>query len=187
MQHYNENAFSAIELLAVTACIGILVAAAIPAWQQNRASQRLIQAAELTVTDLRSTRRLALLFNQRYYLHFDTAAQHHGNDDTWCYVMSTAADCHCFGRNSPPTCQAMPDRRRHWLASTALPGIKLNEARFANHNYAVFNPVRGTASFGHLRFVDDYNHALIINVSLPGRIRICRPASSVAVGHYPLC
>ena len=187
MQHNNENAFSAIELLAVTVCLGLLVAAGIPAWQQTHSAQRLIQATELLADDLRNGRRLTLLHDTPYYLHFDTATLHNVNGADWCYVMATAANCHCLGVAGPPDCQAMPDRRRHWQQAADFPDIHLSEAVFGSHNYVVFNPVRGTASFGHLRLEDEYNRALIINVSLLGRIRICRPAAATAIGHYPQC
>ena len=187
MQHNNEKAFSAIELLAVTACMALLVAAGIPAWQQIHSAQRLIQATEFFATDLRSTRRLTLLHDTPYYLHFDTATLHNVDGEDWCYVMASDADCHCFDVAGPPACQAMPDRQRHWQQSADFPGIHLSEAVFGSHNYVVFNPVRGTASFGHLRLEDEYNRVLIINVSLLGRIRICRPAAATAIGRYPLC
>jgi len=187
MQQIKQKAFSAIELLAVTACIGLLMAAAIPAWQQIRSSQQLIQVTELFAADLRNTRRLTLLDDTPYYLHFDTTALHDSAADDWCYVMATDSDCHCLGVAGPPACQAMTDRQRHWQQAAAFPGIHLSEAIFGSHHYIVFNPVRGTASFGHLRLEDDYHHVLIINVSLLGRIRICRPTEAAAIGRYPLC
>ena len=187
MQHTNAKAFSAIELLTVTACIGLLVAAGLPAWQQSRATRQLIQATELFAGDLRNTRRLTLLHDRSFYLHFDTAALHSIDGDDWCYVMATDTNCHCLGISVPPACQALPDRQRHWQQAADFPGIHLSEAVFGSHNYIVFNPVRGTASFGHLRLEDEYNHVLIINVSLLGRIRICRPAAALVIGHYPPC
>jgi len=187
MQHKHQKAFSAVELLAVTACIGLLVAAGIPAWQHHRTAQQLIQASEYIADDLRSARRLTLLHDTPYYLHFDTAALHHVDGHDWCSVMATDSDCHCLGAAAVPTCQAMPDRRRHGQQASDFPGIRLREAVFGSHNYVVFNPVRGTASFGHLRLEDEYNHVLIINVSLLGRIRICRPVAAATIGRYPRC
>jgi Tfp pilus assembly protein FimT len=187
MQRNNENAYSAIELIMALACLGLLMAAALPAWQRFRSEQRLIGTAETFVRDLRSARSLTLLHNTPYHLHFDTAALHGETGDDWCYVMATGPGCHCLDSVAPPTCLALPDRRRHWQRAPAFPGIHLREAVFGSSNDVHFNPVRGTANFGHLRLEDDYNRALIINVSLLGRIRICHPPASASAGGYPVC
>jgi type IV fimbrial biogenesis protein FimT len=187
MQYNSENAYSAIELIMAVACIGLLTAAALPAWQHLHSEQRLIEATETFVRDLRSARSLTLLHNRRYYLHYDTAAQHNSNGDDWCYTLASEPDCHCLNSAVAPACLALPDRHRHWQRSATFAGIHLSEVVFGGDNNVSFNPVRGTASFGHLRLADEYNRALIINVSLLGRIRVCHPAGSAATGSYPAC
>lgn len=182
-----QNAFTAIEVLIALTFIALLSAVAIPAWQQHLAAQRLLQTTEHLVQDLRSARTLALTNNTAYFIHFDTAANHINATADWCSVMSAGPGCHCLGENSLPACAVTPDRRLHWQQASDFPGISLTEAVFGSHNEIRFNPVRGTASFGHIDLQDDYNHQLKITISMVGRIRICSPPDAILLPPYPSC
>jgi len=187
MPTINNNAFSAIELLIGLTCIALLIAIAIPAWQQMVSAQRLIQTTETLAQDLRSARRLSLLNNTPFYIHFDNTLNHNPVANDWCYVLSTVSDCHCLNATTPPPCMIMPDHLQHWQKSSDYPGIMMTEVVFGNHHSIRFNPVRGTASFGHIRLENSHNRALLIYVSLIGRIRICSPVDVALTASYPSC
>jgi len=190
VQQDTDRAFSYIELLVVITCLAVLVTAAIPSWLRNQSGNHLIMAAETMAQDLRSARNLSLSHNSAYYLHYDNQQVHSGStaEDGWCYSLAPEAGCHCLEAASPAvSCLPGNDRARKVIYSDEYPGIYLTEARFGSQHSTRFDPVRGTARFGHLSLVDDFERRLQINISLVGRVRICRPVASLSVGPYPVC
>jgi len=169
----------------------VLMTAAIPAWLSNQSGNRLILAAETMAQDLRSARSLTLSRNTAYYLHYDNHQVHSTpvSEDDWCYILAAGVDCHCLEAASQATssCQPGNDRITKAVRSADYPAVHLIEARFGSRHSTRFDPVRGTARFGHLSLEDDFGRRLQINISLIGRIRICRPQGSPSVGPYPLC
>ena len=190
MQRNTDSAFSYIELLAVIACMAVLITVAIPAWLSNQSGNRLILAAETMAQDLRSARSLTLSRNTAYYLHYDNHQLHSASvsEDDWCYILAAGDDCHCLEAAAPAAiCQPGNDRATKAVRSADYPAVHLIEARFGSRHSTRFDPVRGTARFGHLSLEDDFGRRLRINISLIGRIRICRPRGSPSVGPYPVC
>ena len=190
MQQNRDRAFSYIELLVVVACMTILLTAAIPAWLRNQSGNHLILAAETMAQDLRSARSLTLSRNTPYYLHYDNHQVHTAATaaEDWCYILSAEDGCHCLDAASLTAgCVPQNDRTAKTVHSGDYPGVHLIEARFGNQHSTWFNPVRGTARFGHLSLGDDFERRLQINISMIGRIRICRPHGLSSLGPYPLC
>jgi type IV fimbrial biogenesis protein FimT len=176
-----QNAFSYIEIILTIACLSLLVAAVIPDWQQYRSANRLLQAAETLAQDLRSARSLALIHNTPYFIYYDNA------DESWCYLLTTHSDCHCLAPSPEPACLPGVATITPPVSADDFPGIYLTEALFGTQALASFEPIRGTARFGHLLLEDNYRHRLQINVSRLGRIRICHPQDSIRTGSYPAC
>lgn len=185
------TAFSLIELVVTLATLSILATLAIPAWQQHQSRQRLFQAAENLAQDLRSARSLSLKHNTPYFIHYDNTVTDNKTEGKagpasittthWCYTLSTRADCHCDADKAEPDCPLT------MVTGHDYPGIHLNEALFGHQHYTRFDPVRGTALFGHLLIEDNFQRRLQINVSLLGRIRICRPSGDLSHSGFPRC
>jgi len=185
-----QTAFSYIELMLVITCLSLLAAATIPAWQQQQSGNHLLQAAETLAQDLRNARSLALIHNTPYFVHYDNASNHNSayssadSGTAWCYQLATHADCHCLEPSPEPDCQSTTYPT---VNAEEFPGIYLSEALFGTQHYTRFEPVRGTARFGHLKLDDNFQRSLKINISMLGRIRICHPPGTIATGPYPSC
>jgi len=190
VQRNRDRAFSYIELLASIASLAIILAASLPGWQQNLSGHRLARAAEDLAQDLRSARNLSLTHNKVYFVHYDNSTHHGGSGldaASWCTLRSTQTNCHCLAPNPAAACLEPAGNDIQRVDSHDHPGIHLVEARFGGQNYTRFDPARGTARFGRLRLQDDFQRSLQINVSLLGRVRICRPAGTISTGSYAAC
>lgn len=143
------RAFTAPELLIVTAVIGILVSVAVPTFVQPLERQRIINAAEIILHDLRWARSEAIKRNTVFTVVFTD-----GGAGVWRYTTT-------------PTVRTIDSAdNKNFL------GVAMTPSTTFTADTVSFNPVRGTANAGRVN-LSSTNYAMEIRVSVLGRIRIC--------------
>ena len=167
MNKQKSLGFTLIELMIVIAIIGIIASMAMPSFQDTIERNRLKEAAESLKSDLMFARTEAI--KQSTNLNVSIAI----NGSSWCYGIdddNTSCDCSTSGDCAIKTTDG-----------SQFQGTSLD----ANDN-TVFDSRRGTATaIGSTLSTDNYAARLI--VSSGGRIRICSPDSSKAIGGYDAC
>lgn len=172
-----QHGVTLIELLVVIGIAAILMALAVPSFQNFLNRQRLEGTASEMVTDIQYARSEAVARNVRLRISFGTDAN--GS----CYLVHTggAGDCTC---SSHGTVQCS-DTNALTFKSIGLPaarGVHLQ----ANVSSMVFDPVRGTATpAGSINFSDNDGKTIRHIVNIMGRTRTCSPHS--AVSGYKAC
>lgn len=156
-----------IELLMVLAVAAILVAAAVPAYLDLIARQRLKSAADTLYGHLQQARLLAVKENRPVTVTFQDSVQ--GGD--WCYGLSGTGPCRC-------------------ASGGGCPGITIHAGDFRGvelqNNFSrgqlTFTPLLGAGKAGTIVFSRGESSIRVI-VSTLGRVRMC----AVLVAGYPAC
>ncbi len=161
-----------IELLMVLTVAAILAAAAVPAFLDLVAKQRLKGAAETLYGHLQHARLMAIKENMPITVTFQDSVQR----DDWCYGLSDTGPCRCeTGSNcyldggSGPT-----------IGPKDFRGIDLR-SNF-HRDQVTFKPLLGAGNAGTVALSRGSQSILII-VSTLGRVRMC----SDHISGYPPC
>lgn len=88
--------FSLLELAAVMAITGILLAAAVPSYSHFIQRQQLRLAGDTLLQDLRRARQLSINAPASIFVTFHAGKQ-------WCWGISRALPCDCSGTVTPTT------------------------------------------------------------------------------------
>ncbi|MBI5450616.1 MAG: GspH/FimT family pseudopilin [Gammaproteobacteria bacterium] len=172
------------ELLLVLIVLAVLTLAGGEAYGRLVGRQRLAAAAQDITRTLQFTRSEALRRNQALHVSFRP-----GDTGPWCYGIGELPDCDCSAGALSNRCQLQRHGTVEMMTGQAAdyPGIAMPQARFGTQRYTTFAPLRATAGFGTVVLKNQYADSLQVRVSLPGRVRICNPASTSLFNGYPLC
>lgn len=175
----HNGGFTVIEMLVTMMIVAVLLALAVPMFQDFMDRGRLVSAADSLVADLQLARTEAIRNNQNVMVSFQS-----GNG--WCYgliVSGTACNCSVTGAASAGYCSLKR------VASTDFNSVTIPNASaitFAS-NQTGFDPVRGTAlNAGEVTLESTGGRQAKVSLALLGRVGLCAPASS-NITSYPTC
>lgn len=143
-----EQGLTLIEIMVVIAIIAIAAAIAVPSYNDTVDRQRLTQALETTLSDIRWAKSESVKRSLEVSVTFSTGAN-------WSYTIMDA--------NSTLLKTA---------SNADFSTISLNSTGFASNTLA-FNPARGTANAGNVELTSARGHTGKVTVSSLGRSRIC--------------
>lgn len=181
--------FTLIEVMIVVVIAAILLALAIPAFQDTIDRNRLKSVAETILSDLELMKLESVKRSQSVFLSIR-------NDDAavgdWCYGMRNSASCDC----KSTTCTI--DGISKIVSYNDFKGVKITAPATTSptpHDLWV-EQVRGTIDWTsrapttydyRIRMTSARGKELDIEVSTLGRFRICSPSGSSNVFGYPTC
>ena len=159
--------FTLTELMIAVAIAGILASLAVPSFSRMIERNKLKEATESLKADLMFARTEAIKRSTNLNVSLAT------NGGSWCYGIdddNTACDC-----STPGDC-----------AIKTVDGSQFEGTTLDADDDTVFNFRRGTATaIGSTLGTSHYSTRL--RVSNTGRIRVCSPDSSKAIGAYDAC
>jgi len=159
--------FTLTELMVTIAIVGIIASMAVPSFQDMIERNRLKEAAESLKSDLMFARTEAI--KQSTNLNVSIAI----NGSSWCYGIDED--------NSSCNCSTAGDCAIKTVDGSQFQGVTLDA-----DDDTVFDFRRGTATaIGSTLSTSHYAARLIVSNS--GRIRICSPDSTKAIGGYDGC
>lgn len=160
--------------MIVVTIIGILVAIAIPSFQDSIERNSLKQAIEGLKSDMQFARTEAIKKSSNILV-----TRSPGNAGTWCYGLSTKTTCTCTQATKTATDYCEIKR----VFGTELNMVNMNTA---HHNNSNFSFRRGTIGAGRVTFSTN-NYSARVIFSDVGRVRICTPIYSTRIAGYPIC
>lgn len=173
--------FSLIEMAVTLAVLGILLAIAAPQFNLFFEKFRTKRAAETLVGTLIQAKTEAVKRNQVVRLVITGS----GSGATWCYGLTTAADCDCTvavpGTNS---CflDANVETAVSSVAYRAISMVDTSGDEIASMTFS-FDNIRGTTGPNTVAFVSQRGgYEMRTVVSPQGRIKPCSPAGSHYIG-----
>lgn len=181
-RHKKHHGFTLIELMIVLAITAILLAIAVPSFNDFFVKNRVRRAA-IEVQGLVAKAKAETVIRDSDLFMSYTA----GVSDDWCIGYSATTSCDCT--ESDPTAAGscavsiagtLVNQR---IVGTEFPDITLAETFVGTGS--TFDAVRGTSTAGTLT-LNNGNFSLAVKVSLNGRVRICAPSGSEIYG-YPPC
>ena len=169
-----------VEAMIIIAIIGILVAMAVPSFNEQMKQQRVEGAAEGLVAALQNAKSeaikanasngIAIVFTSSGAVCTSTDCANSSNAySDWCYGMTKAGDttCDCTTANSCATGSV--------VQNTDYSGVSVT---FNTSKSRKFDSLRGAATSGTVRFFAENNKSLGVTTSSLGRIRICKDTTS---------
>lgn len=110
MRTCTNRGFSLLEMAAVIAISGILVAAAVPTYAHYMQRQQLRIAADTLLQDLRRAREMSISARTSIFVTFHAGPQ-------WCWGVSRGLPCDCAGNVTPTDkvfarCDVMTENNR---------------------------------------------------------------------------
>lgn len=177
-----HTGFSLIELMVTVAVLAIIVATAAPSFQSFLDKNRVVGAAEAVYSQMQSARSEAVKQSADMVVVFSS-------DMPWCSGFSRGVACDCTAAlDAENDCTILADGVTEVLkvvSGTAFQGVTMNAGAPAS---VTFNGVRGTTGGeGSIVLQSGLGRQLRIDVNALGRVRLCSPAGSGAVGGYPAC
>lgn len=166
--------FSLVEAMIVVAIIGILVAIAVPSYQDMIERNRLKQVVESLKSDLQFARTEAIKRSQNILI-----TRTPGDVGAWCYGLSAKAACSCAQESATATDYCEMKR----VSGTDLNTINMNAAIGNNSSFSFR---RGTIGADSVTFSTNKYTARVV-FSDVGRVRICNPSVSTGISNYPIC
>lgn len=150
------HGFSLIEVMLVVAIIAIIALVAVPSYNSAIDNQRLKASAEAVLADLRWTRSEAIKRNAPVRISFTTGA-------AWNYTVIPDTD-----RNG-----TFDEAAIKTGSNDDFPSTSLTTATFSGNVFSTIDPVRGTASAGHVIITSAGGSTVRVTLSTLGRSRIC--------------
>lgn len=175
-RHINSG-FSIIEAMIVVTIIGILVAIAVPSFQDSIERNSLKQAVEGLKSDMQYARTEAIKKSQSV-----TITRIPGNAGNWCYGLTTKNNCNCT--QSTITATNYCELKR--VFGTNLNTVNINQIEHHESYSNKFNFRRGTIWQNSVRFSTNNYDACVVFSSV-GRVSICVPSGSTRISNYPTC
>jgi prepilin-type N-terminal cleavage/methylation domain-containing protein len=162
MNRQKNTGMTLLEVMIVVAIIGIIVAIAVPSFSTMLEKQRIKDAAEAMLADLRWARTESIKRNKKVRVTFTT-----GN--SWSYTI-----------NGDPT---GINTLLKTVNGSDFPSTTLATASFAGRvAYTTFDPVRGTNPNNGTATITSNNFSAGVKISTLGRVRICG-----SMGGYDAC
>lgn len=145
-----------VEVMVVVAIIAIIALVAAPSYNGAIDRQRLKAAAEAVLADIRWARSESIKRNVPVRISFTTGA-------AWNYTVipDTNGDG-TFGEAVIKT-----------GSNSDFPSTTLSAATFSGNLFSTIDPVRGTASAGHVEITSAEGTTARVTLSTLGRSRIC--------------
>lgn len=168
-----------IELMIVIVITAILLALAVPSFQDSLDKNRLKAAAETLKGDLQFAKSEAIKRNQNIRVDFSVS----GN--SWCYGIKENAACDCNNTNSAAATFCEIDGIKKVVLGTEYSGVTIVNA--TPPDFYSFDRVRGTTNAGNVTLRSARQKELQIVISNLGRIRTCSPVNEKNVPGYPSC
>ena len=154
-----------LEVMVVVAIIGIIVAIAAPSFSTMLEKQRIKDAAEAMLADLRWARTESIKRNAPVRVTFATGSN-------WSYTIDTFPALTTSDGILPKT-----------VNGSDFPSTTLETASFAGRvAYTTFDPVRGTNLNNGTATITSNNFSAGVKISTLGRVRICS-----SMGGYNAC
>lgn len=143
-----EQGLTLIEIMVVIAIIAIAAAIAVPSYNDTVDRQRLTQALETTLSDIRWAKSEAIKRSDDVTVTFTTGAN-------WSYTIMDASSTLLKS-----------------AGNTDFDTVSLKSTGFSG-NTLTFQPARGTANAGNIELESARGHTGKVTVSILGRSRIC--------------
>lgn len=169
MNKQKNRGFTLLELMIAIAIVGIITSIAVPSFQNTLERNGLKEAAESLKSDLMFARTEAIKRSTDLNVSIDI------NGTSWCYgIDDDATSCDCTSSGS---CAIKTVNGSQFQDTSLTAGTDID---------VTFQFRRGTASANGATINSD-NYSARVVVSNLGRIRICSPNSSRAIGGYDAC
>lgn len=182
----DDSGFSLIELMVTVAVLAILVTTAVPAMQNFADKNRVIGASEAIYGQLQMARSEAVKQSADMVVVFTGGTP-------WCMGFSrntgTPCDCTLTDPEAADACSVVADGTNRVLkvvSGANFTGVTMGDGAPAA---VTFNGVRGTTDGGDqsVPFASAHGKQMQVQVNALGRVRLCSPSGSGAVGGYPTC
>eukprot|EP01137_Pigoraptor_chileana_P008129 Opistho-2@54534 len=162
----HASGFTLVELAAVMAITGIVLAVAVPSYSRFLQRQQLRGAADALMQDLRNARETSVRTRAPVFLNFRSSGKH------WCWGANRSQPCDCSGASALPACGISQGHKRDY------PDVRVDSAVDAE-----FEPALGQApQHGAVAFSTAKNQSLRVELNAMGRAQVCGPD---AVGAPP--
>lgn len=182
LSHSSINArvckgFTLIEMMAVIAILGILLAIATPSFKVYFEKYRAKRAAESMNAFLFNAKSEAIKRNKKVYAVFKVS----NGEATWCggLVVDPTTTCDCTANS----CQI--DSADRIISSSDFKGVLLREPD--NDDVIEFKPARGTTTSDTVEVESASGQQIRVVLSGRGRIMLCSPSGANNMGGYPTC
>lgn len=170
-----ERGFTLLEMIAVIAIMGILLAMVVPSFDVYFEKTRTKRAAETLAAFLVNAKSESIKRNSTVRVVFQSAS----SGATWCAGMTTDATCDCSA--TPNTCKM--DGVDRTVSGTDYKGVVLDEPD--DGDMFSFTHKRGTVNADTVQLESASGFGMNVVVSTTGRIRLCSPDSTI--GGYTGC
>lgn len=172
--------FTLIELLVTLSILAIVLALAVPSFNDFIDRGRLTSAADTLYADLQFARSEAIRNNQNVTVSFQSGS-------AWCYGMvlgSSACDCSVTDSAAANYCSLKR------VSAADFSQVSIPDA--ASITFAAsqtgFDPVRGVAlSSGAVTLQSTQGKQATVSLALLGRVSLCSPAGTGFTSAYPTC
>ena len=169
--------FTLTELLITIAIIGVIASMAVPSFQSVIERNRLKEAVESLKSDLMFTRTESIKRSTNLNLSIDI------NGSSWCYGIDIDNDTNNTNANAacdcttPGSCAIKTVDGSQFQGTTLPAGTDVNITFFFR---------RGSAS-NNGATINTTNYSARARTSDLGRVSVCSPDSSKAIGGYSAC
>jgi len=164
-----NTGFSLVELMITVAVIGIITSMAVPSFTSMLERNRLKEASESLKSDLMFARTEAIKQSTNLNVSIDI------NGSSWCYgIDSDSTSCNC---TTSGDCAIKTVDGNLFQGTSLAAGTNVD---------ILFQFRRGIASANGAT-LNTTNYSTRVVVGSSGRVRICSPDSSKAIGGYDAC
>lgn len=175
----NIRGVTLIELMIVVVITAILLALAVPAFQDTIDKNRLKAATDTLQADLQFAKSEAIKRNKNIRVDFT------GSGATWCYGMKEDAACDCTETVSTEVDFCEIDGIKKTVDNIGFPGVTI--ANSTPPDFFSFDHIRGTVNAGNVTFNSARQKETRVVISTMGRVRSCSPTDSKNVPGYSSC
>jgi type IV fimbrial biogenesis protein FimT len=179
--HRRLPGFTLVEMMTTIAVAAILVAMAVPSFAGLAERNRLRNVAERLRSDVNLARTEALRRDRNVTLSFTRS----GDGTTWCYGLTTAANCDCTVASGAGACELDPGVSTRVLGSETR-GVVSSAVPFGDGNLS-FTAARSTLLAGSARFQSPSGLEARVVVLNSGRVRLCSPAGTAKLFYFEAC
>jgi len=169
--------FTLLELMIVVALIGIVASIAVPSFQDTLERNQLKEAAESLKSDLMFARTEAIKRSSNINVSINI------NGGSWCYGLDTDNDIDNTNANADCDCTTVSSCAIKTVDGGQFSGTILPAGTDEN---ITFFFRRGTAS-NNGATINTTNYSVRVKAAVVGRVTVCSPDSTKAIGAYDAC